>query len=736
MRLLRLRISNFTKYKEPTEFKFTLSPVFIIGPNGSGKSTVVDAISVAFFRKPVRTSSLTSLVNDESKLAEIDLDFELDGKKYRIIRNIGKKSGNKSDKLIDLETNSIITQGAQNVTNELESLIGKYNAWVTLVPQRSLTTVLKPNELKNLFYELFNIETIYIFHKAAQRMINQRQNYIDVYTKQKEEVENKLQALKKQLESYNEESVKRKYKYIKDGYNKLVKEDYVSKISKLTIQLEKLKEEYEKLQYKQRIYNATKNYKYLLDFNLKALEPKLREVYEVKQLNLDSKTIKSLLKIDVEKVSNLINKLEETKRIKYEVIQKLKSYANIINQLNALYNKYKKYDLVTLLRASETNINFMIPKEELTERARRVFKFLVDQFGFNTNEDLSSIDEPTLQDFRILESYKKYLDTVRDLPSISLSQDEVSILSKFKTWQGVKDTINKLNHEMKFLAQQLSKESRYCESVLGVLKSLPRSYNFRYLESFDEFKQLEKVLNDLSEIQQYCSSFDEWKSIIENPVSDEIIKKYESDLQSIRKQLDDLNAKKLKVATRLDLLRQALERLNGQLVQIDALKQQIKDTEKQLKSLETTLDTLTKKIATLMTYNESLENLESFVNFKFRNVVPVLVREILERFGFNISIEITDSFEILASVDGKVVPAQMLSGAQQSILALALRYVIASIVGQKLPIILDEVTEGFDVNRIDLLKGFINSLAKQHQTFIISHDNRIISDSVGEIIQL
>jgi DNA repair exonuclease SbcCD ATPase subunit len=78
----------------------------------------------------------------------------------------------------------------------------------------------------------------------------------------------------------------------------------------------------------------------------------------------------------------------------------------------------------------------------------------------------------------------------------------------------------------------------------------------------------------------------------------------------------------------------------------------------------------------------------------------------------------------------------MLSGAQQSILALAIRLSIAKLIHSNHPVVLDEVTEGFDYQRIDMLKGFINQIAHEHQTIVVSHDERIISDSIGSIIQL
>jgi DNA repair exonuclease SbcCD ATPase subunit len=61
----------------------------IVGENGSGKSTLLDAICFALFGKPYRNINKPQLVNTiNGKQCVVEIEFQIGGKKYKIIRGI------------------------------------------------------------------------------------------------------------------------------------------------------------------------------------------------------------------------------------------------------------------------------------------------------------------------------------------------------------------------------------------------------------------------------------------------------------------------------------------------------------------------------------------------------------------------------------------------------------------------------------------------------------------------
>lgn len=65
------------------------SSTLIVGKNGEGKSTMLDALTFALFGKPFRDINKNQLVNSiNKKNCEVTVEFELQGKQYKVIRGI------------------------------------------------------------------------------------------------------------------------------------------------------------------------------------------------------------------------------------------------------------------------------------------------------------------------------------------------------------------------------------------------------------------------------------------------------------------------------------------------------------------------------------------------------------------------------------------------------------------------------------------------------------------------
>ena len=87
----KLRWKNFLSTgNQFIEVDLAKSPsTLIIGSNGSGKSTLLDALCFSLFNRPFRTIKKEQLVNTiNNNDCEIQVEFETNGKQYRVIRGI------------------------------------------------------------------------------------------------------------------------------------------------------------------------------------------------------------------------------------------------------------------------------------------------------------------------------------------------------------------------------------------------------------------------------------------------------------------------------------------------------------------------------------------------------------------------------------------------------------------------------------------------------------------------
>ncbi|MEW6028984.1 MAG: AAA family ATPase [Chloroflexota bacterium] len=83
---LKLRVSGFLSYREPSELDFNgFDLACISGQNGAGKSSLLDAMTWALFGE-ARGKDKDAVVNLQSKAAEVALTFAYEGNTYRVQR--------------------------------------------------------------------------------------------------------------------------------------------------------------------------------------------------------------------------------------------------------------------------------------------------------------------------------------------------------------------------------------------------------------------------------------------------------------------------------------------------------------------------------------------------------------------------------------------------------------------------------------------------------------------------
>src|SRR5687768_15477074 len=91
MRLNRLHMTNFRQHLATPPIEFDSGLTGIIGPNGSGKSTILEAIAWALYGMPAARGtreSIRSLRAGARASVRVELDFDLGGHRYRVVRGL------------------------------------------------------------------------------------------------------------------------------------------------------------------------------------------------------------------------------------------------------------------------------------------------------------------------------------------------------------------------------------------------------------------------------------------------------------------------------------------------------------------------------------------------------------------------------------------------------------------------------------------------------------------------
>jgi len=150
---IHIRISGFLSYRDPAEVDFTTFDVACIsGQNGAGKSSLLDAITWALFGQARKRDD--SLVNLQSKTAEVTFTFGYEDNVYRIIRILPR------GKTTTLEF--------QVLDNSQKTPIDDRATWRPLTERTLRETQLRIEQTLSLDYETFVNAAFFLQGKADQ----------------------------------------------------------------------------------------------------------------------------------------------------------------------------------------------------------------------------------------------------------------------------------------------------------------------------------------------------------------------------------------------------------------------------------------------------------------------------------------------------------------------------------------------------------------------------------------
>ena len=379
MKPIRLELKEFGPYKdEIIEWdKIINEPIFLItGKTGSGKSTLFDAITYALYNKTTGGKDIASLrtktAADKDK-TQVNFDFELSGKRYRIERTLAYlKTGNKnltSGKVVLMEYNSekqdIIATKEQEVKEKIEELIGlddKQFCQIIILPQGKFKEFLlsKSSEKKETLRSLFNT---YFYQKFVD-LVQEQAKKLDSKHKQKEK------ELITRFEQFDIDGELTKFEFLKDENFEEINNLILSQENEIKL------EKKEQVKLEKNLQNFKDNFIELSKLNDKFLNLENYKLnYEV--LHKKEEYFSNL--------KELVGKLIELQKSK----DKIREYRGLINkhlQLKelemTLLEEEKKYKIDL-----ENNIKLESKLTELKDDIEIYRKIAADQKFFYNNID-------------------------------------------------------------------------------------------------------------------------------------------------------------------------------------------------------------------------------------------------------------------------------------------------------------------------------------------------------------
>ncbi|MCS7011804.1 MAG: SMC family ATPase [Anaerolineales bacterium] len=180
-----LKLSGFLSYRDPVEVDFTTFHLACIsGHNGAGKSSLLDAITWALFGQARKRDE--SVINLQSKTAEVIFTFDYEGNRYRVLR--------------------ALTRGKPTL---LEFQIRQSDGWRPLTERSVRETQTRIEQTLRLDYETFVNASFFLQGKAdqfAQQPPSKRKEILasilglEMWEVYRERAADRRKALERQLE--------------------------------------------------------------------------------------------------------------------------------------------------------------------------------------------------------------------------------------------------------------------------------------------------------------------------------------------------------------------------------------------------------------------------------------------------------------------------------------------------------------------------------------------------------
>ena len=667
MKPIRLELKEFGPYKnEIIEWDRIINePIFLItGKTGSGKSTLFDAITYALYNKTTGGKDIASLRTktalDKDK-TQVNFDFELSGKKYRIERTLAYlKAGNKnltSGKVALMqytdEKLEVIASKEQEVKEKVEELIGlddKQFCQIIILPQGKFKEFLlsKSSEKKETLRSLFNT---YFYQKFVEQLQEQAKK-LDSSHKQKEK------ELITRFEQFDIEEELTKFEYLKD-------ENFEEILSIIHSQEETIKIEKKELLKLERSFSKEKEkFIELSKLNDKFIQLKNNKL-ELANLTEKEDYYKSL-RLEVEK-------LKELQKSKDKIIE----YSTLLNKQSQLRKLEKdllidtdKYKL-DLENNKKLQLELNAQKDNIEELRKETvdYKFFYNNFNeLNSAKANIEIYSKTLEELALKKETYKELDS-------RLKVSKEGYLEDIEEKTILESSIGKLKLEILKKEQDVEKLEEYNNKLAEVSeKSFKLTLDKKQLEELEvEKKKLEQevILLNKNKEQEVLNGFllklhegDECplcKQKIEHLPE---IPSLEAVDESIEKSLQKVNKDTIQLETLIKKDEEEIERISALLKNLEdtinfKAKEELSQLEDELKTENLKLTDISKAIKVsenkIKELNQEIEELsELFKNEDEIKQKHLEAKNKIEQFEKNVKIELDEFADYYEKIQSQV----------------------------------------------------------------------------------
>ena len=611
MKPIRLELKEFGPYKnEIIEWdKIINEPIFLItGKTGSGKSTLFDAITYALYNKTTGGKDIASLRTktalDKDK-TQVNFDFELSGKKYRIERTLAYlKAGNKnltSGKVALMQYNNekleVIATKEQEVKEKIEELIGlddKQFCQIIILPQGKFKEFLlsKSSEKKETLRSLFNT----YFYQQFVEQLQEQAKKLDSSHKQKEK------ELITRFEQFDIEEELTKFEYLKD-------ENFEEILSIIQSQEETIKIEKKELLKLERSFSKEKeNFIELSKLNDKFSQLKSNKS-ELEELS-KKEDYYSRLKLEVEK-------LKELQKSKDKIIE----YGTLLNKLSQL-RKFEKDLLIDtekykldLENNKKLELELNVKKTDIEELRKETIDY---KFFYNNLNELNLAKTNIEIYSKTLEELTLKKETYKELDS-SLKVAKESYLEDIEEKNILESSIGKLKLEVLKKEQDVEKLEEYNNKLSEV--------NDKSVKLTIDKKQLEELEVEKKKLEQEVELLNKNKE--QEILNDFLLKLHEGDDCPLCKQKIEHLPEISDIAVVDESIEKSLQKVNKDIIQLETL---IKKDEEEIGKIST-----------------FLKNLEDTINFKAKEELSQLEDELK---GENI--KLTDISKVIKISEDKI----------------------------------------------------------------------------------
>ncbi len=778
MILTSLHMQNYKKYKEHT-LEFNEGLTGIIGRNGSGKSTIFDAMTFALYgdvrgeKETIRHSK-----SDEKEIVAVSLMFEIDGKSYKVTRQMRGKTLVAKAYLYD-GNDALVAESAKGVTSEVIKLIGmNKEAFMHTVfaSQKELTALsgLKNEDRKKIIRKLLGLEKIDNIEKKIKEKLTDLNKNIKSFLEillPKERVDELNRDKEAKTEIFS--NIQKEVMKLEEEFT--LKNSEVDTLTKALKALQLLKDTYLKLKSDLTLIKA--NLENLIK-NQKEKAQKFQSLKEQEKLYQKDKSLiqefakleKNLLSLQSQKEQQLkkdgLEKELVVLREQYKIAEKeIEDFKKKLESKPKLLEEKQKYQ--NLLETSQKEIQNIEQQELKLKQEIAKYQGLIENSnkqikkiqGIGKDSNCPTCTRPLLDEYdNVINSLKKEIDKLYH-DEIKVREDRLQKIEPIKTKEQKNKT--EIDGRLKTIGESLTlllqdertlkaKESEFVnitQKGMANKKEFEALKDLKYDEKehqkivskkdalkpkYEELLKLESVISQLPTLENELKEIDAQivKTKEDIQTKEKSIKECSYDAKAHQKQeiiYEKVLKDKDEIQSKLSDKKVEAKKIEGE---INSIKNTISRDAEQKKQLQTKIDD-----------KNDYEKLKAFMA-EFKNKINSHIAPRISQLASDMystitrgkyqHIEVNNEFDFFIYDDGIKYPIERFSGGEVDLANLVLRIAISKTLSELSGsggvgfLAFDEVFGSQDEERrFEIMEAFHTIKEQYRQIFLISHESEI-----------